>query len=42
MEMIEGLTETMTDPEELEKIENLNRGMITDTKNLVKMSKNFW
>ena len=32
----------MTDPEELEKIENLSRGMITDTNNLVKMSKNFW
>ena len=41
MEMLEEMTEIMTDPDEPEKIESPKRGKITDTKNLVKMSKSF-
>ena len=41
MEMIEGTTDSMTDPDEPEKIESPKRGKITDTKNLVKMRKSF-
>ena len=41
MEMLEEMTEIMTDPDEPEKIESPKKGIITDTKNLVKMRKSF-